>query len=164
MYWKSIRQYVLIIMLGVGLSFFIQEVAYAQIIVNQHSMQHTYDPGDRLIENKWIYRVSAPERGEVVILRDPSQDRRLIKRVVAVAGDVIDMKDGNLIINNQVQTEPYVWGKTEAKGMQLPYTIPAGEVFVIGDNREISEDSRSFGSVPISLIEGKVVARVWPIF
>lgn len=164
MSWKSIRQYAYIIMLGVGLSFLIQHAAYAQVIVQQHSMQQTYDPGDHLIENKWIYRVSSPERGEVVILQDPFQERRLIKRVTAVAGDVIDMQDGKLIINGQVQREPYVWGKTESKGLSMPYTVPEGEVFVIGDNREISEDSRSFGSVPIHLIEGKIVGKVWPIF
>lgn len=164
MYWKSIRQYALIIMLGVGLSFFIQQVAYAQVIVNQQSMQHTYDPGDHLIENKWIYRVSSPESGEVVILQDPLEDRRLIKRVVGIAGDVIDMRDGKLVVNGQVQNEPYVWGKTEAKGILLPFTVPEGEVFVIGDNREISIDSRAFGSVPIHLVEGKVVGKVWPIF
>ncbi|MGZ9586095.1 signal peptidase I [Paenibacillus marinisediminis] len=164
MNWKAIRQYALIIMLGVGISFLIQEVAYAQIVVNQKSMQHTYDPGDRLLENKWIYHLESPQKGEVVILHEPETGRRLIKRVIATAGDTIDMRDGHLIVNGVVQDEPYVWGETYPNGMTLPYTVPDQELFVIGDNREISKDSRAFGSVPLSSVEGKVVAKLWPLF
>ena len=164
MTWKTIRQYAFIILLGVGLSFFIQQVAYAQVIVQQHSMQYTYEPGDRLLENKWIYYVNSPEKGDVVILREPGSDRRLIKRVVATAGDTIDMRNGQLIINDQPLTESYARGRTESKGIELPLTIAEGEVFVIGDNREVSIDSRSFGAIPEESIEGKIIAKVWPLF
>lgn len=161
---KVLLQYAVIILLGVGLSFLIQEISYAQVVVDQRSMQQTYDPGDRLLENKWIYSWENPEKGEVVIFRQPDMKHRLIKRVVATANDIVDIKEGQLIVNGEVLKESYAIGLTKMKDLTMPYTVPEGEIFVVGDNREISVDSRSFGSIPIKDVEGKVVGRLWPLF
>lgn len=163
--WKLIvRGYIIPIILVFSLSFLVQKVAYAQVVVQQHSMQNTYHPGDRLIENKWVYHWSDPAYGDVVII-DPTFDgKRFIKRVVGAAGDTLDLRDGHLIVNGNVIDEPYAEGETWPREVEFPCVVPKGHVFVLGDNREISEDSRRFGPVPVAKLEGKVEWKVWPLW
>ncbi|WP_028544073.1 signal peptidase I [Paenibacillus taiwanensis] len=163
MNWRSIRQYALTLVIAIGVSLVIQKVAYAQIIVHQHSMELTYHEGDRLLENKWLYHFTKPERGDVVILQDPVEPIRLIKRVVGIAGDKLELRQGKLIVNGVEQIEPYISSPTFPVQVQFPIVVPEGTVFVLGDNRGNSKDSREFGAIPLSLIEGKVIARLWPL-
>ncbi|UHA72809.1 signal peptidase I [Paenibacillus sp. 481] len=148
--------------IALTLSLTIQKVAYAQILVNQDSMNQTYEEGDRLLENKWVYKLNEPERGDVVIIEPDFSGERLIKRVVAVAGDRFDIRDGQLYINDKVVEEPHALGNTMPKGMSIPTLVPAGHVIVLGDNRENSKDSRDLGFVPNDSLEGKVEAKLWP--
>ena len=120
--------------------------------------------GVRLVVNKFIYRFRAPEKGEILVFqypRDPSRD--FIKRVIAVPGDTVEIKDGRVLVNDQVLSEDYILEKT--RGDYPKSTVPQGTVFVMGDNRNNSEDSRfaDVGFVPDALIKGKAVLVFWPV-
>jgi signal peptidase I len=123
---------------------------------------------DRVLANKFIYRFSEPERGQVVVFRSVEDDEALlIKRIVGVPGDEILLRGGTLYVNGEPQKEPYLHAnpcvryvpKTCAFG---PVKVPTGHVFVMGDNRANSHDSRFFGPVPEQNLEGEAFLRYWP--
>lgn len=136
---------------------------FAQIQVFDVSMQNTFFEGHRLIENKLSVRFSQPERGDVVIINDPDLPERLIKRVIGLPGETIHITDGEVWIDGVRLDEPYVKGSTYPSTLAMPYQIPDNHVFVMGDNRERSMDSRSMGAIPLTHIEGKTVFRIWPL-
>lgn len=140
-----------------------QNYVYAQSEVQNISMQNTLVAGQRLIEDKWSYRFSQPEHGDVVIINGPESAVRLVKRVIAIPGDVIDVRDGQVYLNEQPLVEPYTKGNTFSAGMAFPFTVQKDQLFVMGDNREHSQDSRALGPISIKSIEGKVVFRIWPL-
>ncbi|HCM12783.1 MAG TPA: signal peptidase I, partial [Lachnospiraceae bacterium] len=91
-----------------------------------------------------------------------AEQERLVKRVIGVAGDEIDIQDGYVYINGERLEESYVNGITLPGNLKLPITVGEGELFVIGDNREVSRDSRDFGPIDVKQVEGKAVFRVYP--
>ena len=101
---------------------------------------------------------------DIVIFYPAGEDTLLIKRVVAVAGDIVDIneKTGELMVNNVIQENDTILGKTEVRdgGVTFPYTVPAGSVFVMGDNREVAADSRDFGAVETKRLLGKVTFEI----
>ena len=126
-------------------------------------MRPTLINSERLVVNKFIYRFQQPAKGEVIVFRyprDPSRD--FIKRVIAVAGDTIEIKDGRVFVNGQLQNEEYILEKT--RGSYPLSTVPEGHIFVMGDNRNNSEDSRSraVGFVPLNRVKGKAMLVFWP--
>ena len=144
--------------------FLIQNYAAAQVIVQQSSMEDTLYEGQRLIEEKITYRYSLPKRGDIVIIRGKEYPDRLVKRVIGLPGEKIDIKDGSVYVNDAKLAEDYAVGITENTGkLKLPFLVPEDHVFVLGDNREISLDSRQLGAISLSSIEGKVILRIWPL-
>ena len=132
-------------------------------VVDGPSMRPTLQHDERLVVNKFIYRVRDPIKGEILIFRyprDPSRD--FIKRVIATAGDTIEIKEGRVYVNDQLQREDYILEKTRTEYPKV--TIPEGTIFVMGDNRNNSEDSRfsDVGFVPLDLIKGKAILIFWP--
>lgn len=97
------------------------------------------------------------ERGDILSVKMPSGEY-YVKRVLAVGGDTVDIKNGKLYVNGEEADEPYVIGETKKKsgGVEFPYTVEEGKVFVMGDNREESKDSRDFGAVIRKQIRGKI--------
>lgn len=97
-------------------------------------------------------------RGDVVSVKIPSGEY-YVKRIIAMEGDTVEIKDGNVYVNDELIDEPYVKGKTleEKGGVRYPLTIEEGQIFIMGDNREGSMDSRSFGVVGMRQIKGKVL-------
>ena len=127
------------------------------------SMEPTLMVGDRVLVNRAIYRFRAPRRGEVVVFHSPIQTGEdLIKRVVAVGGDTVEVKDGALYVNGARQNEAYLMDQ-QIDGAFALTRIPAGSYFMMGDNRNDSADSRVFGPVPRSAILGQAFAIYWPI-
>ena len=161
---QEIKDWVVSILIAVVLAFFIRYFIVELYMVEGPSMRPTLVNSERLVVNKFIYRFKQPERGDVLVFRyprDPSRD--FIKRVIAVAGDTIEIKDGRVFLNGQLQNEPYILEKTRSSYSLA--TVPEGTVFVMGDNRNNSEDSRfkDVGFVPLDMIKGKAVMVFWPL-
>jgi signal peptidase I len=131
--------------------------------VPSESMVPTLEVGDRFLANKFVYRFWEPERGDIVVFRSvEGGDEDLVKRIVAVAGDEVTVENGVLIVNGEVQQEPFVNQGLPDSGTYGPTRIAEGEMFVMGDNRANSRDSRFFGPVPVENIEGEAFASFWP--
>lgn len=135
------------------------------------SMETTIMTGDRLFAEKVSYHFEDPKAGDIVVFSDPQVPSRvLVKRVIATEGQVVSMSDGVLYVDGVAQSEPYVTGETyplsQTAGnvsISYPYIVPEGEVWVMGDNRENSSDSRYFGSIDENTIFGKAVFTYWPL-
>ncbi|MDP8972631.1 MAG: signal peptidase I [Actinomycetota bacterium] len=131
--------------------------------IPSESMVPTLEVGDRIFVNKFIYRFFEPERGDIVVFDSLETDDELIKRVVAVPGDRVRVRNGKLRVNGDFPDEPYAVPMLFPDGSYFgPTKVPEGEVFVMGDNRPNSHDSRFFGPVPIENIEGEAFFRFWP--
>ncbi len=134
------------------------------------SMEPNLHTDQRLIIEKLSYNpllrqylgFSGPQRGDVVVIRLPTQgDELLIKRVIGLPGDVIEIRDGHVFVNGQPLAEPYLASRTpNASG---PTTVPPLHIFVLGDNRTSSNDSRSFGTVPLKNVIGRAWFSYWPL-
>jgi signal peptidase I len=126
------------------------------------SMEPTLHTYQRLVIEKISYRLHPPRRGDVVVLKLPEPTTRdmLIKRVVGLPGETIEIRDGQVWINRQPLTEPYL--ARDTNGSMAPRIVPEGSVFVLGDNRGASNDSRYFGPVSLDQIVGHAVFSYWP--
>jgi len=133
--------------------------------IPSESMVPTLKVGDRVLANKFIYRFTEPARGDVVLfdsVEEGSEDT-LIKRVAGVEGDEIRVQGGTLFVNGEPQNEPYL--NQYVPDQSTPYgpeTVPKDHVFVLGDNRGNSGDSRVFGPVPVENIKGEGFLVFWP--
>jgi signal peptidase I len=143
------------------------------------SMSPTLQVGDRIIVDKLSYRFGSVHRGDIVVFaRPPLEDQEyadLVKRVIGLPGETISARDGHVYINGKRLNEPWLppgpqsytgplpGDPHEQFNMPGPVKIPAGEYYVMGDNRENSEDSRFFGPISKSLIVGRAVAVAWPL-
>ena len=156
------RDLLIAALIALAVSFFIRPT-----IVYETSMQPTIDPHDYLLMSKQAYRSKEVERGDVVIfksdieLENTGKKKLLIKRVIGVPGDVITIADGNLYINGSKMEEKYI-AKGGTPGKVYNVKVPKGEVFVMGDHREVSRDSREFGCVKQNKIVGKAIVRLFP--
>ncbi len=161
---EEIKDWVVSILIAVVLAFFIRYFIVELYMVEGPSMRPTLVNGERLVVNKFLYRFRAPERGEIIVFRyprDPSRD--FIKRVIAVPGDTVEIKEGRVFVNGQLLNENYILEKT--RGSYPLSTVPEGHVFVMGDNRNNSEDSRfrDVGFVSKDMIKGKAIVVFWPL-
>ena len=161
---SEIKDWIVSIVVAVALAMFIRTFIVELYVVDGPSMRPTLESEERLVVNKFIYRFRPPEKGEVLVFqypRDPSRD--FIKRVIAVPGDTIEIREGRVLVNDQLLTEDYILEKTRSEYPKA--TVPEGHTFVMGDNRNNSEDSRfaDVGFVPYDLIKGKAMLVFWPI-
>lgn len=124
------------------------------------SMEPNLHTDMRLVVEKLSYRLHTPERGDIVVLRVRPGDELLIKRVIGLPGDEVAIHDGRVYVNGQPLDEPYL--DQETRGNLAPRVVPPLHVFVMGDNRRASNDSRSFGPVHIDNIVGKAWVSYWP--
>jgi signal peptidase I len=131
--------------------------------IPSESMVPTLEVGDRVFVNKFIYRFRQPKQGDIVVFKSiEGEQEDLIKRVVGVPGDTIVLSNGTLIVNGVPKEEPYVNHQLPDLSSFGPITVPEGKVFVLGDNRANSRDSRFFGPLPIQDIEGEAFVIFWP--
>ncbi|NLA58833.1 MAG: signal peptidase I [Firmicutes bacterium] len=132
--------------------------------VDGPSMLPTLQSGEKLLIDKITYRFRPPQRGEVIVFRYPTNPKEhFIKRVIGIPGDIISIRDGSVYINGQKLEGNYLM--KNPRGNMPPVKVPPEAVFVLGDNRNNSHDSRSrlVGFVPNRLIEGRAVWRYWPL-
>jgi signal peptidase I len=138
---------------------------YQPVRVEGTSMLPRLEDRDRLFINKFVYHVSAIERGDVVVFRHPASydpQRSYIKRVIALPGDTLHIDHGRVYVNGKLLHEPYVPLEYRDDQSVAEMIIPAGSYYMMGDHRSISQDSRYFGPVERSLIYGKAVFVYWP--
>jgi signal peptidase I len=136
---------------------------YQPVRVEGTSMLPRLEDRDRLFINKFVYHISAIERGDVVVFRYPRDpEKSYIKRVIALPGDTLRIDHGHVYVNGNLLHEPYVPPEYRDSRSLAEMVIPAESYFMMGDHRSISSDSRDFGPVDRSLIYGKAVFVYWP--
>jgi signal peptidase I len=132
--------------------------------VEGQSMAPTLADQDRLIVNKLRYRLTAPQRGDIVMLYYPlNPDKSFVKRVIAEEGDTVRVVDGRVYVNDVPMRDDFVPAEYRSHDDWGPQVIPEGYYFVMGDHRNNSSDSRHWGFVPKKYIIGKVQVRWWPV-
>lgn len=130
-------------------------------IVYGASMEPTLHENQRLIVEKVSYRLNAPQRGDVVVVDVIDSDVPLIKRVVGLPGETVEIRDNAVLVNGRTLAEPYLPPLWQVN--YPPTQVPENFVFVMGDNRPVSRDSRSFGPVAIDQIRGHAWVTYWPL-
>lgn len=125
------------------------------------SMMPTITNGTQILVNKLAYRDTLPQRGDIVMFDREGEDS-MIKRVVGLPGDEVGIEDGVLVVNKVELTEPYVDQSSIDGNYYGPVVVPEGMLFVMGDNRSESVDSREFGPIPVDQLVGKADLRLWP--
>lgn len=127
------------------------------------SMAPTLRAGDHVLVDKIGLRNRSPARGDLVVFDSPAGDGLLVKRVAGVGGDQVGIEDGVLVVNGSPVAEPYL-DQGRVDGLYFgPVTVPAGRLFVLGDNRADSVDSRTLGPVAVHDVVGRVLIRLWPV-
>ncbi|MEO8267391.1 MAG: signal peptidase I [Ilumatobacteraceae bacterium] len=131
--------------------------------VRSDSMEPTVPSGAVLLVDKITMRARDPRRGEIVVASDPRTGASIVKRVVAIGGDSVGIDNGQLVVNGVKIVEHYI----DNDGMDGfyfgPDVVPPGHVFLLGDHRATSEDSRAFGPVDVDAIDGRLMATLWPL-
>jgi signal peptidase I len=149
--------------------FVVQNFVAQPYQILQVSMEHTLEPGQYVLVDKLSPHFSDYKRGDVIVFEPPAgfqedgQNIPFIKRVVGVAGDTVEVKDGAVWVNGVKLTEPYVYEgqTTEALTGQAIWQVPTGYLFVMGDHRQESQDSRVFGPIAKSTVIGRAWLRYW---
>jgi len=146
---------------AVALGIMVVTLVAEPVHVDSDSMAPTFSAGDQVLVDKLSSRSGEPQRGDVIAFSRPDSGDVMIKRVVAVAGDTVGLEDGTLVVNGVRVEESYVAADTVDGTHFGPVTVPGDAVFVLGDDRANSVDSRTFGSLSTSGIVGHVVVRLW---
>lgn len=159
----SLAEVVLIVGAAFILALLIQQFVVKPFFIPSPSMVPTLMEGDRVLVNRFVYRWDAPERGDIVVFHPPiDPDVDYIKRVVAVGGDTVEVRDGRLVVNGKLLEEPYL-NDGRMEGVYPPDKVPEDHVFVMGDNRNASGDSRIWGPVHEKALLGKAILIYWPL-
>ena len=161
---EEAKDWIISIVVAVVLAFIIRQFIVELYIVDGPSMRPTLQSQERLVGNKFIYDFRDPEKGEILVFQYPmDKSRDFIKRVIATPGDTIEIKDSRVYVNDQLLTEDYILEPTLSEYPKA--TVPQGTLFVMGDNRNNSEDSRfaDVGFVPYKLVKGKACLVFWPL-
>jgi len=126
------------------------------------SMEPTLQQDQRLIVSKLTYRLHEPQRGDIIVFHDPQDpSRNLIKRIIGLPGETLEIRNGQVFINEQQLNEPYLTSYSARS--EAPVPIPDGYYFVMGDNRNNSSDSLSWGALSADRIVGKAAFTYWPV-
>lgn len=169
---RSVLELILTIAVAVGVAVLLRVFVFGVYTVPTGSMLDTIHQGDMLIGEKVTLHWQSPQVGDIVTFESPTEPgTTLIKRVVAVGAQTIDLRDGKLYVDGVEQDEPYTEGKETlslsdyvgSAGISYPYTVPEGYIFCMGDNRTNSLDSRYFGPVSVDAVSSKGLFIYWPL-
>ncbi len=158
-FWRFVLDILETVILSVVLFAGINAVS-ARIRVDGYSMQPTLQNGEFVIVNKLSYKLGNPKTGDVIVFhypKDPKQE--YIKRVIGLPGESVKVSNGKVYVNGQALNEPYI---AAAPRYQADWHVPAGTLFVLGDNRNNSSDSHDWGPVPMNEVIGKAWLVYWP--
>lgn len=164
---RQVFEFAWMVATAVLLAFLIRTFLVQPFIIPTGSMIPTIEISDRVLADKLTYRFRAPQPGEIVVFPDPTgENPTLIKRLIAVQGQTVDIHDDAVFVDGVQLDEPYVYGKPTQilpqTARMFPYTLKSGEAWVMGDNRPNSGDSRVFGPIAIDSIEGRGFFTYWP--
>jgi signal peptidase I len=171
---RTILEYVVLAVVAISVALLIQAFLVKPYRIPSESMENTLLIGDRVLVDRVSWRLSDPGRQDIVVFHPPFEGPVLIKRIIGMPGDELSLKDGAVYVNGKKLDEPYVRAVDGVAvpsepfdnglpwSLQQPYTVPAGNYFVMGDNRIDSGDSREFGPVARGQLVGKAFARYWP--
>ncbi|MBI1749816.1 MAG: signal peptidase I [Acidobacteria bacterium] len=152
------------LLIALGLAAVIIVFLYQPVKVEGTSMSPLLTDQERIFINKFVYRFEPIQRGDVVVFWYPlDRSKSFIKRVVALSGDTVEIRQGRVVVNGKEVDEPYVPAQFADRNSLAPARIPEGSFFVLGDHRNSSNDSRVFGAVPGQFIYGKAVFVYWPV-
>lgn len=164
---RLIVEVIIIVFVAIGLATVFTRYVMQPYEIPSASMEHTIEIGDRVFSEKVSYLFGDPKQGDIITFTDPSDPNRvLIKRVIATAGQTVDLVDGDLYVDGVLMDEPYTNGEPSYdlhSDIRYPYTVPEGYVWVMGDNRTNSADSRAFGPVSLDSVTGRAVVKYWPL-
>jgi|TARA_B110000263_G_scaffold246418_1_gene257444 signal peptidase I len=176
---RSVLEWVGVVLGALIVALLVKHFLFAAYYIPSPSMEPTLTDGDRIVVNKLSYRLHEVNRGDVVVFRrampQPDGINELIKRVIALPGETVEVVDGRVYVDGGLLLEPYLTARDSTGGFALPpgcigppdsinrCTVPDDHVFVMGDNRRNSKDSRVFGPVAESGIVGRAFLRVWPL-
>ena len=163
--WENVQVVAIAMILALAIRTFVAEPRY----IPSDSMLPTLEQGDRLVVEKISYHFHPPERGDIVVFEPPLQlqmqgydkDQAFIKRVIGTSGQIVAVLNGTVYLDNQPLREDYIF---ESPNYNLePVRVPQGQLFVMGDNRNNSNDSHIWGFLPQKNIIGRAVFRFWPL-
>jgi signal peptidase I len=158
---SALREIVETILFTLLIYVLIRTFVFENYRVVGRSMEPTLENDQFLVVSKLDYRLHDPQRGDIIVFRDPrAEDRKLIKRVIGLPGDTVEISNGFVSINGQMLDEPYI--KSPGRYTEVPQPIPEGQYFVLGDNRNNSSDSHNWGTLPKEMIIGKAWLSYWP--
>jgi signal peptidase I len=171
--WKFLRDLVIIVVAALLASFLVKAYLVRSFYIPSASMENTLLVGDRVLVNELVPKAVGLQRGDVVVFQDPGgwlgpgMGDDLIKRVIGLPGDTVSCcdADGRLQVNGHAVDEPYVVlqsGSNRVSGQDFTEKVPAGQIWVMGDNRYDSADSRVHGTVPESDVVGRAFVITWP--
>jgi signal peptidase I len=168
-FWQSVWENAKIVMIALVLAFTIRAFIAEPRYIPSDSMFPTLETGDRIVVEKISYRFYSPHTGDIIVFEPPGQlqlqgyqkNQAFIKRVIGTSGQIVEVKDGVVYLDNQPLREDYIF---EPPYYNLPaLQVPEGQLFVMGDNRNNSNDSHIWGFLPEANIIGKAITRFWPI-
>jgi signal peptidase I len=177
---RWIIELAVVVVVALVVAFLLRTFVIATYSIPSGSMEPTLQVGDRIVVNKLSYDLHGVDRGNIIVFSTPPKEEcagppvaNLVKRVIGLPGETISLSGGNVFINGRMIAEPwlpaseqgrtYVGPSPEAYSLHHPFHIPKGDVYVMGDNRTLSCDSRFWGPIAESTIVGKVDLRIWPL-
>ena len=166
---SALRENIESLVWSVALALLIRTFIMAPFKIPSGSMHPTLIEGDRILVNRFLYRFKPPQRGDIVVFRYPEDKKRpFIKRLVAVGGDEVEIRDSHILVNGRPleSTEMFRTNYYYNQGMygeaNHPIKVPEGQYYVLGDNSGASHDSRFWGFVPKQLMIGRAICIFWP--
>jgi signal peptidase I len=159
---RALREVLLTVVPALFIALFVNVFVAQASMILQHSMEPNLHENERVIVEKITYRfVHGPRRGDIVVVEIPGQEIPLVKRVVALPGEKVAVQGGRVFINDQLLDEP--WVERYGGRDYPPEVVPPLHVFILGDNRGVSHDSRAIGPVHVDQIVGRVWFVYWPL-
>jgi signal peptidase I len=159
-------EWVLLIGTALAIALLIKTFLFQAFYIPSESMVPTLQKDDRVLVNKLSYKLHDIHRGDIVVFEKPEDEasdiKDLVKRVIALPGETVEGRDGHIYIDDKLLKEPYLPEGTVTSQFEAR-TIEPNAIWVMGDNRSQSRDSRFFGAIPQSDVVGRVFVRIWPL-